>query len=490
MTKKIYPVNTSSFGFEWKPGIDGDEKITLLMFDIKDGYNGSGGFVGGYFFAGDEYMQSQIPANIDVKTNEREMFYLDINPSDPTKDHYMAVVAHEFQHMIHFNHDPKENTWVNEACSQIAPYLCGFGHASQITSYMKTPDNSLTAWSQEQMLANYGQVYLWNYYIFNRFLGRDNSKAGVFFKKLVDSKKQGIDGYSTALKEFKAKFTDTFDKFAITNFVNNPKLAENDLYNYDKTLGRLKLPVTQEVRAFPGKVQNEVFLWSSDCIDVDLSAAKEEMEIIFGGTRAKFSEGKYNSFTVAAVLMNSRDKAKPFVRFLEILPIDGKNLQAGSLKFAIEKDYDSLKLVVIAHAPESIPDKAYAKAPAMKYFVQFNDKGEQVERIAASVDSLELLKNYSRTSASLDSSNEVALNIALTNLESLNYKFSEQIKQELENGKLDSLRSLVEGIESGNVDKNSVRPLIKQASSVGAFHLQQNQDFAELESLLDKINSL
>ena len=53
----IYPTNTATFGSEWKPGIDGDERITLLMFDIKDGYNGSGGFVGGYFYAVDSYLQ-------------------------------------------------------------------------------------------------------------------------------------------------------------------------------------------------------------------------------------------------------------------------------------------------------------------------------------------------------------------------------------------------------------------------------------------------
>jgi len=39
---KIYPTLTSRFGFEWKPGIDKDEKITVLIHPMVEG-------AGGYF---------------------------------------------------------------------------------------------------------------------------------------------------------------------------------------------------------------------------------------------------------------------------------------------------------------------------------------------------------------------------------------------------------------------------------------------------------
>jgi len=52
--ERIYPILTSNFGFEWKPGIDGDEKITILIHPIiKD--------AGGYFNNGDEYSKIQNP---------------------------------------------------------------------------------------------------------------------------------------------------------------------------------------------------------------------------------------------------------------------------------------------------------------------------------------------------------------------------------------------------------------------------------------------
>ena len=61
---KIYPNLTSVFGSEWKPGVDGDEKITILFQSLREG-------AGGYFKEADEYLKLQIP-----NSNEKEMIYL------------------------------------------------------------------------------------------------------------------------------------------------------------------------------------------------------------------------------------------------------------------------------------------------------------------------------------------------------------------------------------------------------------------------------
>ena len=160
---KIYPEDRSMFGSEWNPGIDDDARITLLLLDIKDGYNpsiGNNAYTGGYFNAGDCYPKSKYPTS-----NEKEMLYLDVNPSDPNSDKFLSVLAHEFQHMIHWNHDPKEYTWLNESMSQLAPYLCGYGHPNQVEAYLRSPDNNLCGWLDDDMVANYGQVYMWAQYI-------------------------------------------------------------------------------------------------------------------------------------------------------------------------------------------------------------------------------------------------------------------------------------------------------------------------------------
>lgn len=486
--ENIYPNNTKNFGFEWTPGVDGDERITLLMFDIKDGFNGSGGFVGGYFFAGDEFLNSQIPPQYNIKSNEREMFYLDISPSDPTKEHYMSIVAHEFQHMIHFAHDPKEATWVNEACSQIAPYLCGFGHANQIMSYMKTPDNSLTAWSQEQMLANYGQVYLWSYYLYNRFLAGNNGRAD-FFKKLVDSQQNGIKGYAEALKPLGKSFSETFARFAVTNFVNDQRLGKANEYAYDKSLGRLLLPVSETVKNLPATVEGDVLFWSADGIKLDLGNAKAKVEIKLTAPMFQLSYDQYNEFALAVVQSNSRGKVDPRISWMRIDQVKDRKTQGGTLVITPDKDYDTAMIVVVGAAPEEVDENTYKKAKGIKYSISINDAGEAVSRVAAMVDSAEMIQNYAALASVDEDSNEAAMMIRLNNLEDINFELTRSIRNELENGNSNGIDKIIEKIEAGEVKSEEIRPLLKDIISVAEFQLNQNSGNAELEEKVKVLKS-
>lgn len=484
----IYPTNTSTFGFEWKPGIDGDERITLLMFDIKDGFDGTGGFVGGYFFAGDQFLNSQIPPSYNIKSNEREMFYLDINPSDPTKDHYMSIVAHEYQHMIHFAHDPKETTWVNEACSQIAPYLCGFGHANQIVSYMKTPDNSLTAWAQEQMVANYGQVYLWNYYIYNRFLANQSSRKD-FFKKLVDSKQNGINGYVEAFKSLEVTFNEMFERFAVTNFINSPELGEENEYAYDKTLGRLKLPVSETVKAIPAEVKGEVLFWSADAIKVDLANARSKVEISFSAPMHSLDAKNFNTFSVAVVEKNSRDKVAPKISYLDIKQDSSEKLQSGKVSITPTKDYDTAMIIVISTAPEEVDENIYKKAKAVSYSISVNDAGQTVNRMVASADTDKMLEDYAGFADSDTEMNESAMMLRLNNLESISFELSRKVKNELEAGNFESIDSIIEQTSNGKIEIDSIRPLLNKIIDVAEFKANQVNDNFELEQRIKTLKS-
>ncbi|MGM0599847.1 MAG: hypothetical protein ACQETH_08545 [Candidatus Rifleibacteriota bacterium] len=484
----IYPTNTSTFGFEWKPGIDGDERITLLMFDIKDGFDGTGGFVGGYFFAGDQFLNSQIPPSYNIKSNEREMFYLDINPSDPTKDHYMSIVAHEFQHMIHFAHDSKETTWVNEACSQIAPYLCGFGHANQIVSYMKTPDNSLTAWAEDQMVANYGQVYLWNYYIYNRFLANDNSRKD-FFKKLVDSKQKGINGYVEAFKALDVTFDEMFERFAVTNFINNPELGKKNEYGYDKSLGRLKLPVSETVKAIPAEIEGEVLFWSADAIKVDLANAKSKVDISFSAPMHSLDASHFNTFSVAVIEKNSRDKVTPKITYIDVKQNASEKIQAGKVTIVPTKEYDTAMIVVIGTAPEEADENIYKKAKAVGYSVSVKDAGQTVSRMVASADANEMVKDYARFAVSDSESNESAMMIRFNNLETISFELSRKVKNDLDAGNLESLDTIIDQASTGKIELESIRPLINKVLGVAEFKANQESDNFELEQRIKTLKS-
>ncbi len=465
--KKIYPVDTNAFGSEWKPGIDNDEKITLLLFDIQDGFNGTGGFVAGYFFAGDEFLQSQIPPTVDVKSNEREMFYLDIYPGDPTKDSYMSVVAHEFQHMIHFNQDKKEETWLNEACAQIGPYLCGFNHPGQVMSYMQTPDNSLTAWAKEQMLANYGQVYLWNYYLMHRF-AKSGTDRETFFKTLVADQDDGIQSYNKFLKKFGVDFTQVYTDFAITNFINDPKLDKGQ-YAYDPSLGRLKLPLTAQCRTLPAKGQDKVFLWSTDAVSVDLSQAKGAVKIVFAGAYAKMGT-KYNSFKVAAILADSRGAKPGKIQFLTVAPA-GQNQQGGSLTLPDVTGFDTLYLTFSAQAPLDIPASAYAQAPGLPYAFEVTDSAAAPSVVAttgrrprAHADVAAVVSDYAAAAGVLKSgANEAASLQALTNIEGLTADLLGRIDSDIAQGSFASVDAFVKAAAAAE-SRDQLRPLARKVA--------------------------
>ncbi|MBF0501582.1 MAG: hypothetical protein HQM09_15695 [Candidatus Riflebacteria bacterium] len=484
--ENIYPTDTSIFGQEWKPGIDGDDRITLLMMDIKDGFDGHGGYVAGYFFAGDEFLQSQIPAQYNIKSNEREMFYLDINPADPTKDNYMAVVAHEFQHMIHFHHDAKELVWVNEACSQIAPYYCGFGHASQISSFIQTPDNSMTQWNKDQIVANYGQVYLWNYYILGHFL-KDADTRNSFFSKLVGDSAEGSDGYDNALKPFNTDFKTTFTNFAIANFVNDPKLDKGQ-YAYDSTLAKFHLPPVAQIKAFPGKVQDKVYLWSANGISVDLSTAKAAVHLAFSGNVVD-AGGKPNEFSVAAVVSDSNGKVAPKISFMTLTPSADKKNISGNLDVA-RTGFDSMMIVVGGQAAKGLPNTAYDKVPQIPFVLDVTDTGSNV--VAATkkkIPTRRLVQDYVTTAKVVQSPNRKISAVAMNNIESLVSDLGKGILQDLEDGSTTAVDEIItQGADAGN--RVTLRPLAKKVAAQLEYWKVQNQSVpADLDAKIQTLRS-
>ncbi|MFZ2959094.1 MAG: hypothetical protein WA705_19585 [Candidatus Ozemobacteraceae bacterium] len=467
---RIYKNNTTYFGSEWKPGIDGDERLTLLLLDIQDGWNAESnqGYVAGYFFAGDEYLQSQIPADIPVKSNEREMLYLDVSPADPSSQNYLGVVAHEFQHMIHFAHDPQENTWVNESCSMIAMWLNGYGHQNQIRSFLEMPDTSLTAWAESNMLANYGEVYLWNFFIMNRLLPNEASRV-EFFSKLVNSQAQGVAGYDEALKPFNTDFQKMYTEFAIANISNNPKLDQGQYCYRDETLNRLRLPATQVIKAFPGQVQNTVGIWSADAIKVDLAAAKSKVKIEIGGAWAEFRPGEALSYTAAAILSDARNAQTPEITFIKLERVPGQKMQAGSLELTLNGKFDTLTLMVSAQAPTTVPDAGYAKVAGVPYVVQITDGGEIVATATPLIVSARpvsmMAEEYRQTAASLAGAGEQVLTQGLTTLEATTDEVINSVRADLEKGATTSIDELLTaGSSSDEAARTALRPLARKVA--------------------------
>lgn len=255
--KKIYPDLTSAFGFEWKPGVDGDEGITILIHPMKEE-------VGGYFRITDEYLKLQFP-----ESNEREMVYLNANQIDNPRA--KTLLAHEFLHLITFNQKEKlrgvsEETWLNEARAEYAPTFLGYDYfyegsnlQKRVNIFLEKPSDSITEWQNKK--ADYGSINLFIQYLV------DHYGIGILIDSL-HSKKIGIESLNEALSKngFKEDFSQIFTDWTIAVLVNDcslgPKycyLSENlekiqitPIINFLPLWGKINLSVTDVTKNWSG----------------------------------------------------------------------------------------------------------------------------------------------------------------------------------------------------------------------------------------------
>jgi len=229
--RKIYPILTSTFGSEPKPGIDRDERITILIQPIiKE--------AGGYFNSGDVYSRLQNP-----KSNEREMVYLNAQHIDTPLA--KVFLAHEFTHLITANQkdllrNVTEEVWLNEARAEYAPTLLGYDDTykgsnleRRVEVFLEEPNDSLTEWLNRK--EDYGVINLFTQYLVDHY-GK---------KILVDSlqsSKLGIPSINEALAKngFKDDFSQIFANWAIAVLVNDCKLGSKYCY-LNKNLKDLRL---------------------------------------------------------------------------------------------------------------------------------------------------------------------------------------------------------------------------------------------------------
>ncbi len=74
-----------------------------------------------------------------------EMFYIQIDNVSVNDDFYNGVLAHEFQHMIHWYNDRNEDTWLNEGSSELASYLNGYDTGGSEYVFSRKPDTQLNS---------------------------------------------------------------------------------------------------------------------------------------------------------------------------------------------------------------------------------------------------------------------------------------------------------------------------------------------------------
>ena len=205
---------------------DGDNKIVILISNMKttkyynpeDTYNLNGFFDINYSEIVDRNIINFNASFIENNSNNFNTIY--------------AALAHEFQHLIHYDIDPQESVWLNEGLSDFASYVCGYGHQnSDIIDYLINPEISLTRWPSQDSLdydelnPHYGMSYLFVLYMYGQY-GKD------FIHKILLDKDQSIKSVYNVLKSTNKNidFRELYRRFSVATFIDNETI-DNGIYD-------------------------------------------------------------------------------------------------------------------------------------------------------------------------------------------------------------------------------------------------------------------
>ncbi|MBN1666572.1 MAG: hypothetical protein JW862_05770, partial [Anaerolineales bacterium] len=216
---QIYPTNREFFGSEWTPGVDGDPHLYIVYA------SGLGSSLAGYFSAADAYH----PLAHEY-SNAHETFMLNADSVGLDEDFTYGVLAHEFQHMIHWYQDRNESSWLNEGFSELAAFLNGFDVGGSDWYFMRDPDLQLNDWPNDPdgTYPHYGSSFLFVTYFLDRF-GEQATQA------VVGHPDNGLTSIDAVLAEMEItdpltgeqiQAEDVFLDWAVTNYLQNDQVGD------------------------------------------------------------------------------------------------------------------------------------------------------------------------------------------------------------------------------------------------------------------------
>ncbi len=238
----IYPTNREFFGSEWTPGVDGDPHLYIVLA------TGLGSSIAGYFSSADEYNPMA-----HEYSNAHEMFLLSADNLYLDETFTYGVLAHEFQHMIHWYQDRNEETWMNEGFSELASFMNGFGTGGSDYVYAQNTDKQLTNWPDTgDTIPHYGASFLFVNYFLNRF-GTDATKAVVSNPAnglaSIDQVLAGMDARD-ALSGQPITADDVFNDWAVANYLRNTTVSDGR-YGYANYPDSPEVQITKDFGRCP-----------------------------------------------------------------------------------------------------------------------------------------------------------------------------------------------------------------------------------------------
>jgi hypothetical protein len=271
--KETYPTNRAFFGSEWIPGVDGDPHLYILYV------GGLGDGLAGYYSSADE-----LHPMAHEHSNAHELFVLNSDKLALDDEYTYGVLAHEFQHMIHWYRDRNEASWVNEGFSELAVFLNGYEVGSE-NSYIIDPDIQLNYWPDElgQTSPHYGASFLFITYFLDRF-GEEATKS------LVENSSNGLEGVDRILDQIEARdpvtrleisADDVFKDWVIASYLKNEHISDGR-YTYNNFLRAPQAEATEIISDCPSdQLTRDVHQYGVDYIRIN---CKGDFKLHFEGS--------------------------------------------------------------------------------------------------------------------------------------------------------------------------------------------------------------
>jgi hypothetical protein len=222
--EEVLPTNRLIFGAEPFPGIDGDRLIHILLVQEERW----GGFFG-YFSA-----MNQYPDTVRPFSNQKEMFVLNLGGARLDSLAFAGELAHEYQHLIHWNLDPNEDLWLNEAMGELATFLTGAPEPTSAIGktnaelFAENPNIQLTSRPERTLggedqsaFAHYAAERLFAVYLLEQF-------GPQFVKDLIGNPDPGVASIQQELDRLSGspRFSDVYASWILANLLDQPGLMQ------------------------------------------------------------------------------------------------------------------------------------------------------------------------------------------------------------------------------------------------------------------------
>lgn len=200
----IYPNST-----DWFHPSNPYDVIDIRIYDFGDGPGNTGGFfLGSYATRNDLFVDS---ADLDY-----------------SRSWSFEIVAHEFQHLLHFDLDSDESIWLNEGLADLSARISlgpgTEGIQSHIEAYEYYPENDLLTWDEGvppdyiETIADYGRAYAFVSYLAYHYGGKE------FIRDLAADSRNSVSSVNGELAEdgFSDRFDQVVAKEKVANLVDDP----------------------------------------------------------------------------------------------------------------------------------------------------------------------------------------------------------------------------------------------------------------------------